>query len=81
MVVFGEQLLKNLLKHQAQALYNNVPPGALNFNDDDFMTMVNVVSTIDEENMPSKAANLYPLTLAISMGPFKSSVVEGIADL
>ncbi|ORE10864.1 hypothetical protein BCV72DRAFT_254045 [Rhizopus microsporus var. microsporus] len=31
--------------------------------------------------MSSKAANLYPLTLAISMGPFKSSVVEGIADL
>lgn len=45
------------------------------------MAIVNVVSAIDEETMTPKAAKLHLLTLATSMGPFKSNVVEGIADL
>ncbi|KAG1047544.1 hypothetical protein G6F43_010015 [Rhizopus delemar] len=81
MAVLGEQLLKDLIKHQTQALLNIVPPNAQNFTNDDFMAMVDVVSAIDEETMTPKAAKLYLLTLATSMGPFKSNVVEGIADL
>lgn len=81
MAVFGEQLLKDLIKHQTQALFNIVPPNAQNFTNDDFMAMVDVVSAIDEETMTPKAAKLHLLTLATSMGPFKSNVVEGIADL
>ncbi|GAN11651.1 hypothetical protein MAM1_0777c11230 [Mucor ambiguus] len=80
MTVFGEQVL--LLKHQTQALLSNVPHNALNFTNDDFMAMVNVVSAIDEEEgMTPKSAKLRLLTLATSMDRFKSNVVEGIADL
>lgn len=81
MTVFREQLLKNLLKHQTQALLSNVPRDAPNFTNDDFMAMVNIVSAIDEENMSLIDAKLHLLTLATSMGRFKSNVVEGIADL
>ncbi|KAI8646287.1 hypothetical protein BD408DRAFT_455242 [Parasitella parasitica] len=45
------------------------------------MAMVNIVSAIDEENMSPKVAKFHLMTLATSMGPFKSNVVEGIADL
>ncbi|CEP10452.1 hypothetical protein, partial, partial [Parasitella parasitica] len=81
MAVLGEQVLKNLLKHQTQALLSNVPHDAPNFTNDDLKKMVNVVSAIDEEDMSPKSAKLNLLTLATSMDRFKSNVVEGIADL
>lgn len=79
--VFGEQVLKNLLKCQTQTLLSKVPNDTPSFTNDDFMEMVNVVSAIDEEGMSPKSAKLRLLTLATSMDQFKSNVVEGIADL
>lgn len=79
--VFGEQVLKNLLKCQIQTLLSKVPHDTPNFTNDDFMEMVNVVSAVDEEGMSPKSAKLRLLTLATSMDQFKSNVVEGIADL
>ncbi|KAI8388704.1 uncharacterized protein BYT42DRAFT_611715 [Radiomyces spectabilis] len=64
--VFGEKLLKNLVKHQTEALLNNVPEDAPNFTNDDFR---------------DNAAKLHLLTLAASMDSSKSNVVEGISDL
>ncbi|KAG1153110.1 hypothetical protein G6F37_010652 [Rhizopus arrhizus] len=79
--VFGEQVLKNLLKCQIQTLLSKVPHDTPNFTNNDFMEMVNVVSAVDEEGMSPKSARLRLLTLATSMNQFKSNVVEGIADL
>jgi hypothetical protein len=81
LAIFGEKLLKNLLTDQTQTLLDNVPLDTPNFTNEDLITMVNVVTAIDEERMSPKAVKLHLLTLAASMDPFKSKVVEGIADL
>lgn len=45
------------------------------------MAMMSVAPAIEEDNMSPKAAKLYHLTLATSMGPFKSNVVERTVGL
>lgn len=79
--VFGEELLENVSDHQVQVLLNKVPAKCPDFTKDDFMAIVDIVSAVDERNMSPKLAKLQLLTLAAGMSPFKSNVVEGIADL
>ncbi|KAG0743149.1 hypothetical protein G6F35_004978 [Rhizopus arrhizus] len=79
--IFKEKQLDNILKNQIQVLLNNVPSNTPNFNNDDLMKMVNVVTDMDYQTITPKAAKLSLLTFAAGLDPFKAKVVEGVADM
>ncbi|KAG1466483.1 hypothetical protein G6F46_000140 [Rhizopus delemar] len=70
-----------MLKNQTQVLLNNVPSNTPNFNNDDLIKMVNVVTDIDDQTITPKTAKLSLLTFTAGLDPFKAKVVEGAADI
>lgn len=81
LAIFKEKQLDNILKNQIQVLLNNVPSNTPNFNNDDLMKMVNVVTDMDDQTITPKVAKLSLLTFAAGLDPFKAKVVEGVADM
>ena len=81
LAIFEEKLLDNILENQIQVLLNNVPSNIPNFNNDDLIKMINVVTDIDDQTITPKAAKLSLLTFAAGLDPFKAKVVEGVADM
>lgn len=81
LAIFQEKLLNNMLKNQTQVLLNNVPSNTPNFNNDDLIKMVNVVTDIDDQTITPKTAKLSLLAFTAGLDPFKAKVVEGAADM
>ncbi|KAL9541267.1 hypothetical protein MBANPS3_009224 [Mucor bainieri] len=78
--LFGEALLEDLTHQQIDILRARVP-SCDDFNNDELLQLLNVVSEIDAGKMTTKAARLKLLTLAASKTDYKANVIEGIADM
>ncbi|KAG2224900.1 hypothetical protein INT45_010849, partial [Circinella minor] len=81
LAIFKEKLLDKILKKQIQVLLNNVPSNTPNFDNDDLIKMVNVVTDLDYQNTTPKVVKLSLLVFAAGLGPYKAKVAEDVADI
>lgn len=78
---FSEELLDKLLDNQNQVLLNKIPDTCPDFTTEDYMTVLKVLNSIDQNIITPKQAKLELLTLAAGMDSLKGNVIEGIGDL
>ncbi|KAI8880948.1 hypothetical protein K501DRAFT_335044 [Backusella circina FSU 941] len=78
---FSEELLDKLLDNQNQVLLNKIPDTCPDFTTEDYMTVLKVLTSIDQNIITPKQAKLELLTLAADMDSLKGNVIEGIGDL
>ncbi|KAG1040092.1 hypothetical protein G6F43_012360 [Rhizopus delemar] len=76
-----EELLDKLLDNQNQVLLNKIPDTCPDFTTEDYMTVLKVLNSIDQNIITPKQAKLELLTLAAGMDSLKGNVIEGIGDL
>lgn len=79
--LFSEELLDKLLDNQKQVLLGKIPDTCPGFTKEDYMALLEVLTSIDQNVITRKQAKLELLTMAASMDSFKGNFIEGIADL
>ncbi|KAG0825006.1 hypothetical protein G6F18_010609 [Rhizopus arrhizus] len=78
---FSEELLDKLLDNQNQVLLNKILDTYPDFTTEDYMAVLKVLTSIDQNIITPKQAKLELLTLAAGMDSLKGNVIEGIGDL
>lgn len=78
---FSEELLDKLLDNQKQVLLDKIPDTCPGFTKEDYMAVLEVLTSIDQNVITPKQAKLKLLSLAASMDSFKGNVIERIVDL